>query len=459
MKIAVLGGGPGGYVAAIKAAQLGAETVLIEKKKVGGTCLNVGCIPTKALLSTTDVYKTVKKAQDFGINISGEINADINTVNTRKEDIVGKLVQGIEFLLKKNGVKLIPGFGKVTGKNTIEVTNENQEVEIVEVDKIILATGSVPIVPEFFKYDTKKVITSDEALYLEDVPKSIVIVGGGVIGCEFGQYFQRMGTKVSIVEMADQLLPTEDTDTAKELQKQFKSEGIEFFTGTKVEDVNVDSEVTVTLSNGDQLTGEVMLVSIGRRANIENIGLEELGIETKNGKIVVNDSMETSVEDIYAIGDIINTPFLAHVASKEGVVAVESALGRDASVNYNAVPRCVYTDPEVASVGITEKEAKEKGIEVNIGKFKNTGIGKALVIGKPQGFIKIITDCNDVIIGAAVVGAHATDLLAELTLAVHFGLTAEQVGDVIHPHPTLSEGLMEACHDVHKGCVHAFYKK
>lgn len=457
MKIAVIGGGPGGYVAAIKAAQLGAETILIEQKKLGGTCLNIGCIPTKALLTSTDIYKVVEQSKNYGINISGDISADIDRINKRKVQISGQLVKGIGFLLKKNGVKVIEGYGKLTGKNSIQIIKPNGEVDIIEADKIILATGSNPIVPDLFPYDGEKVITSDEALFLDEIPKSMIIVGGGVIGCEFGQYYQKMGTKVTIIEMIDQLLPNEDIDTANELKKQFQSEGIECFTGTKVEKVHVTDEVTATLSSGENITAELMLVAIGRKANISNIGVEELGLEVEKGKIIVNDNMETSIEGIYAIGDIINTPFLAHVASKEGVVAVENALGKNKStVNYKAVPRCVYTDPEVASVGLTEKEAQSKGIDIKVGKFKMIGIGKALVAGKTQGFVKVITDNKDVIIGASIVGAHATDLLTELSLAVHLKLTAKQVGDVIHPHPTLSEALMEACHDVHKESVHAF---
>ncbi|MCG8513176.1 MAG: dihydrolipoyl dehydrogenase [Halanaerobiales bacterium] len=456
MKIAVIGGGPGGYVAAIKAAQLGAETILIEQKKVGGTCLNIGCIPTKALLTSTALYQAVQQAEQYGINITGEVKIDLNTINQRKEEIVGQLVRGVGFLLKKNGVKIIEGFGKITGRNTIAVSKAEHETEIITADKIIIATGSKPLVPDLFPYDGQKVITSDQALFLNEVPRSLLIVGGGVIGCEFGQYYQKIGTKVSIIEMLDQLLPNEDPDTASELSKQFKADGMECFTGTKVEKVDINNHVTAVLSSGDQITADLMLVAIGRKANISNIGLAELGIEVENGKIKVNQYMETSIAGIYAIGDVVDTPFLAHLASKEGTVAVENALGIKTTVNYQAVPRCVYTEPEVAAVGLTEKEAQAKGIKSKVGKFRMAGIGKALVIGKTQGFVKVITDNSGVIIGASIVGAHATDLLAELSLAVHFGLTAKQVGEVIHPHPTLSEALMEACHDVDQASVHAY---
>lgn len=456
MKIAVIGGGPGGYVAAIKAAQLGAETILIEQKKVGGTCLNIGCIPTKALLTSTALYKAVQQAEQYGINITGEVKIDLNTINQRKEEIVGQLVRGVGFLLKKNGVKIMEGFGKIIGKNTIAVSKDEHEAEIITADKIIIATGSKPLVPDLFPYDGQKVISSDQALFLNEVPRSLLIVGGGVIGCEFGQYYQKIGAKVSIIEMLDQLLPNEDPDTASELSKQFKADGMECFTGTKVEKVDVNNHVTAVLSSGDQITADLMLVAIGRKANISNIGLAELGLAVENGKIKVNQYMETNIAGIYAIGDVINTPFLAHLASKEGIVAVENALGNKTTVNYQAVPRCVYTEPEVAAVGLTEKEAQAKGIKFKVGKFRMAGIGKALVIGKTQGFVKVITDNNGVIIGASIVGAHATDLLAELSLAVHFGLTAKQVGEVIHPHPTLSEALMEACHDVDQASVHAY---
>ena len=456
MKVVVIGGGPGGYVAAIRAAMLGADVTLVEKRKVGGTCLNVGCIPTKSLLASSDVLEMINQSKSYGINIDGNIEIDFTKVMERKDKIVDQLVKGIEFIFDKKGVKLINGFGKLVDKNKIEVEKTDGTKEVLEADKIILATGSVPIVPPIFPYDGKKVITSDEALYLENPPKSMIIVGGGVIGCEFGQFFSRIGTKVTIVEMADQLLPFEDKDVAKQLARAFKKDKIKMMTSRKIEKCEVKDDKVIAYLDGDTiLEAETMLVSVGRKPYLEKLGLEDIGIDVERGKVVVNTKMETNVADIYAIGDIVDTPFLAHVASKEGIVAVENALGKDKEVSYRAVPRCIYTSPEVAAVGMTEKEAEAKGISYHTGNFDFRGLGKAQAIGQFQGFIKVLTDDEDKIIGAAIVGPHATDLLAELTLAVELQLTAEQVGSVIHPHPTLSEGIMEALHDVHKACVHS----
>lgn len=456
MKIAVIGGGPGGYVAALKAAMLGADVTVIEKRRVGGTCLNVGCIPTKALLASSSMLMNIKEAKDFGINIDGEVKADFLAIMNRKDKIVNQLITGIEFLFEKRGINLVNGFGKLLDKNNIEVTKEDGTKEIINADKIILANGSVPIVPPMFPYDGEVVITSDEVLGLKELPKSVLIVGGGVIGCEIGQFLRSLGTEVTIVEMNEQLLPFEDKDVAKQLQRQFKKDKIKVLTGVGVQTCEViDNSVVATLSNGKQVKAQYGLVAVGRKPNLSNSGVEELGIEMERGKIVVNENLETNIEGIYAIGDLINTPFLAHVASKEGIVAVENALGKSKVVNYTAIPRCVYTEPEVAAVGKTEKELQAENIEYHVGQFDFRALGKAQAIGHFQGFIKILSDKNDKIIGASIVGPHATDLLTELSLAVHLGLTVEQVGDVIHAHPTLSEGIMEALHDVHGECVHA----
>ncbi|WFD09472.1 dihydrolipoyl dehydrogenase [Tepidibacter hydrothermalis] len=459
MKIAVIGGGPGGYVAAIKASMMGADVTLIEKRKVGGTCLNVGCIPTKALLACSEMLMNVRESKSYGINIDGTIDANFESMMNRKDKIVDQLVKGIEFLFDKKGVKLVNGFGKLISKNEIEVSKEDGSKEVIKADKIILATGSVPIVPPMFPYDGEKVITSDEALNLKELPKSMLIVGGGVIGCEFGQFFRTLGTEVSIVEMNDQVLPFEDKDVAKQLQRSFKKDKIKLLTGKKIQKCNIEGEkIVANLDNGKSVEADIMLVSVGRKPYLENLGIEDLGIEVERGKIVVDEKMQTNVEGIFAIGDIVNSPFLAHVASKEGMVAVQNALGKDKKIDYTAIPRCVYTEPEVAGVGLTEKQLQEKGIQYKIGKFEFRGLGKAQAIGKFQGFIKILADNEDKVVGASIVGPHATDLLTELTLAVHLGLTVEQVGDVIHPHPTLSEGLMEALHDVHGECVHSVTK-
>ncbi|KNZ43546.1 dihydrolipoyl dehydrogenase [Acetobacterium bakii] len=450
MRITIIGAGPGGYEAAIMAAKLGAEVTVIEKNVVGGTCLNIGCIPTKALLASADVLTTSLEAAKFGV-FNDHTTVDLKQIIERKDKLVSGLVKGIEFLFESNGINLVRGIGKLIDFQTVEVKHDDGSVEKLVSDKILLATGSAPICPEMFHYDGKKVITSTEALALKMPPKSMVVVGGGVIGCELGQFFSRMGTKITIVEMADQILMVEDESVAKQLLRQFKREKIKVFTANGVADVNVqDAGVVVTLKNGEILEAEMMLLSIGRSSYLKGLNLEELGIKIdRQGHIEVDDTLETSVKGIYAVGDLINTPFLAHVASKEGIIAAENMLGKNKTAVHKAVPRCVYTDPQVAAVGVTEKEAQKRGIPYKIGSFDFRALGKAQIIGKIQGQVKVIVDEKDVVIGASIVGPEATDLLTELTVAVHLGLTAAVLGDVIHPHPTLSEAIMEALHDVH----------
>ncbi|WKY48389.1 dihydrolipoyl dehydrogenase [Eubacteriaceae bacterium ES3] len=457
MKIIVIGAGPGGYEAAIMAAKLGAEVTVVEKNLPGGTCLNRGCIPTKALLATADALDIMHNAKQFGLTLNEKAEADFKAVMERKNKVVSGLVKGIEFLFKANNVTMVKGVGSLVDKNTVEVTAEDGQTQTLTGDKIILATGSVPVIPKMFEYDGQTVISSDEVLELEEVPESLIIVGGGVIGCEIGQFLKRMGCQITIVEMEKQLLPLEDDETAKQLARQFKKEKIKVITGNGIKGVEVTgSGVTATLSDDKIVEAQKMLVAIGRRSFCDQLNASAIGIEMDDrGRIIVNDKMETSVAGVYAIGDIVASPFLAHVASKEGIVAVYNAVkSADKQISYKAVPRCVYTDPEVASVGLTEKDCQAQGIEYKIGQFDFRALGKAQAMGKIQGFVKVIVDSDDVIIGAAVVGAHATDLLSELSLAVHAGLTAELVGDVIHAHPTLSEAIMEALHDVHGVSVH-----
>ncbi|AWI07083.1 dihydrolipoyl dehydrogenase [Clostridium drakei] len=457
MKIVVIGGGPGGYVAALKAAMLGADVTVVEKGKVGGTCLNVGCIPTKALLACSDVLNTVKEAKKFGINFEADVKADFEAIMQRKEKVVTNLVKGIEYLLENRSVKLVRGAGRLVSNKEVEVTKEDGTKESIPADKIIIATGSIPVVPRFLPYDGKNVMTSDEVLNLKEQPKSMIVVGGGVIGCEIGQFLSRLGTEVKIVEMLPQLLPLEDEDTAKILQRSFKQGKIKFFVGDGISTVEVgEGNVVATLQSGKKVEAEKMLVAIGRRPYTDGLGLEELGIQADRGKVIVNEYLETNIEGIYAIGDLTISPDLAHVASRQGMVAVENAiLDKKKKMSYKAVPGCVFTEPEVASVGMKEKQAKEAGINYKVGKFDFRGLGKAQAMGKLQGFVKVITDEKDVIIGAAIIGERAADMLGELTVACELGLTAEQVGEVIHPHPTLCEGIMEALHDVHKQCVHS----
>jgi len=459
MNIVIIGGGPGGYVAALKASMFDVEVTVIENYKVGGTCLNFGCIPTKSLLASANVLNTVLGAKDFGINIDGNISIDYQTVISRKDKVVDQLVKGVEFLLEKRKVELINGYGKLIDRNTVEVTKKDGTVDKIKADKIILANGSKPVIPDIFPYDGKVVITSDDVLSLRDLPQSMLVVGGGVIGCEIGQFFRSMGTEVTIVEMADQLLINEDKDIVKQLVRQFKKDKIKMITGTSVVSCKVEEDkAVVELSDGKKIETQYVLVCVGRKANIDGSGIEDIGIETKKGKVLVDKYLQTSTEGIYAVGDIIDTPFLAHVASKEGEVAVENALGRTRELNYTAIPRCVYTEPEVASVGKTEKDLNSEEIPYRVGKFEFRGLGKAQTIGKFQGFVKVIVGEDNRILGASIIGASATELLTELTLAVHLGLTVQQVGDVIHPHPSLSEGLIEALNDVNGEAIHSVGK-
>lgn len=452
MKIAVLGAGPGGYEAAIYAAKKGAEVTLIEKNALGGTCLNRGCIPTKALLASYDAYQSVKDCDDFGINVTGEISVDYEKIINRKNKIVSNLVKGINYLENQNGVNLVEGFGKLIDKNTIEVTKSNGETEKINADYIILATGSVPMVPKMFNYDGKRVITSNEILDMSVMPKSLILVGGGVIGCEIGQFLAKMGCEVTIVEMMDQILPSMDEAVVKPLLRQFKKDKIKVITGDGIAEVkSSDSDVSVVLQSGKELSAEYVLVAIGRRAFSENCGFENVGIATnERGQVIVNEHLQTNIDNIYAIGDIIPSAMLAHVAVKEGFVAVDNIMGESKCVNYDAVPSCVYTNPEIATVGKTQKELDEKNIEYNVGTFDFKTLGKAQASGHIAGFVKVIADKDDVLIGASVVGARATDMLQVLTNAVHFHQKAQDVSDAIFPHPTMSEAIMEALHDLHK---------
>lgn len=456
MRIAVIGGGPGGYEAAIYAAKCGAEVTLIEKEKVGGTCLNRGCIPTKALLASSDKLSTVFGVKKFGIQVNGEVSADFASIMQRKNKVVQGLVNGIQFLLQSNKINLINGFGRLKDKNTVEVKKDDGSLEEIKVDKIILATGSVPVVPEIFKYDGKRVITSDEVLELESIPSSMIIVGGGVIGCEIGQFLRKMGTEVIIVEMMPHILPSEDLDVAKQLEKQFRKDKIKIHAGDGISEVSVkEDNVKVMLQSGKELEAEYMLVSVGRKPYTEGLNLQGIGVEKDNkGRVSVNEYLQTSVDNIYAIGDIIDTPFLAHVASKEGLTAIDNALGSKKKVNYHAVPRCVYTYPEIAAVGVTEEQLKEKNEEYKTGIFTFAALGKAKAAEETEGFVKVIVGKEDRLLGAVIVGSHATDMLQVLTLAIYLGLTSEVVGNSIFPHPTMSEAIMEALHDVHRKSIH-----
>ncbi len=453
MKLTIIGAGPGGYEAAIYAAKKGLEVTLIEKDSPGGTCLNRGCIPTKAFLASMDVLDMVKEAEDFGIEIDGDISVNYGQIVSRKNKVMSSLVKGIGILLKKNGVNYINGFGKILDKNTVEVTGRDGEVTTVNTDYIILATGSVPTVPKMFRYDGKKVISSNEILDMMTLPESITIIGGGVIGCEIGQFLAHMGSEVTIVEMQDRILSTCDEDVVKPLLRQFKKDKIKVITGDGVSDVEVGENVKLTLASGKEVISQYALVAVGRRPYLENLGIENAGVElTERGFVKVDEYLRTTADNIYAIGDILPTVQLAHVAAKEGFTAVDNILGKNKTVNYDAVPACVFTSPQIATVGKNEFELEQGTYKVGTFEFK--GLGKAQASGHIFGFVKVITDNDDKIIGSAITGAGASDMLSVLTTAVTLGLTAEELGDVIYPHPTMSEAVMEALHDLHGLSVH-----
>ncbi|CAF1830933.1 dihydrolipoyl dehydrogenase [Bacillus subtilis] len=457
--VVILGGGTGGYVAAIRAAQLGLKTAVVEKEKLGGTCLHKGCIPSKALLRSAEVYRTAREADQFGVETAG-VSLNFEKVQQRKQSVVDKLAAGVNHLMKKGKIDVYTGYGRILGPSifsplpgTISVERGNGEENDMLIPKqVIIATGSRPRMLPGLEADGKSVLTSDEALQMEELPQSIIIVGGGVIGIEWASMLHDFGVKVTVIEYADRILPTEDLEISKEMESLLKKKGIQFITGAKVlpdtmtktsDDISIQAE-----KDGETVTysAEKMLVSIGRQANIEGIGLENTDIVTENGMISVNESCQTKESHIYAIGDVIGGLQLAHVASHEGIIAVEHFAGLDPHpLDPTLVPKCIYSSPEAASVGLTEDEAKANGHNVKIGKFPFMAIGKALVYGESDGFVKIVADRDtDDILGVHMIGPHVTDMISEAGLAKVLDATPWEVGQTIHPHPTLSEAIGEA---------------
>ncbi len=455
--LVVIGGGPGGYTAAIRAAQKGAKVGLVEKDRVGGTCLNRGCIPTKALYYSAKNLLTIKKAERFGITIT-EVEFHISEAVRRKNDVVTRLVGGIEQLLKANRIELVRGVGSIEGRGKVRVESADGTVELVGAKSIIIATGSEPALIPLFNMDDINVITSTEALDLTRVPESLLVIGGGVMGCEFANIFSAFGSSVKIVEILPRILSTEDPQVVRVVERTFKKRGVEVFTGTGVEEINVVEEgrVETRLTDGSTLTTEKVLVTIGRSFNSSGIGLEDGGVTIDDkGRIEVNSRMETSAPGIYAIGDVTGGMLLAHVAAKEGVVAVENALGGTEEMDYSVIPSGIFTEPEIASVGMREKEAKEQEIEVKVGRFPYAASGKALTMDEPDGFVQIVADATtDRVLGATMVGAHATDLIGEVAVAIRQGAKATDIADTVHAHPTLPELVMEAAEDVHGMAIH-----
>lgn len=466
--LVVLGAGPGGYVAAIRAAQLGMNVAVVEKDKLGGTCLHRGCIPSKALLRSAEVYATLVEGEKYGVE-AGSVTLNFAKVQARKRAIVEQLHKGVQHLMKKGKITVVKGYGRLMGPSifsprsgAIRVETLDGEQEILVPEHVLIATGSRPRTLPGLEVDGTVVMTSDEALEMETLPKSIVIVGGGVIGVEWASMLRDFGVEVTIVEFLDRILPTEDEEISKEMTRILKKRGVTIHTGAKVLPETfrkTESGFTIEADKGGQritLSAEKMLVSVGRLPNVEDIGLESTEIELEKGFIKVNEFFQTKEKHIYAIGDVIATPQLAHVASHEGIVAVEHMAGLNPDpIDYTKIPRVTYSRPEVASVGLTEREAREKGFEVKVGKFNFRGNGKALIFGEPDGFVKVVADAktND-LLGVHIIGPHASDLITEAGLARVLDATPWEVAHTVHPHPTLAEAIMEAALAVDGKAIH-----
>jgi dihydrolipoamide dehydrogenase len=446
--VTVIGGGPGGYVAAIRAAQLGMKVGLVERDKLGGVCLNWGCVPSKALLKSAELYNTFKKSQEFGISHTG-LTYDFSKIISRSRGIADRISKGVEYLMKKNKIEIISGTAKLTGRNSIEVTKDGKVTDTIKSKSIILATGGKPRSVPNVTIDRKKIITSTEAMSLPEQPKSLIVIGGGAIGVEFAYFYNSFGTKVTIVEMLPSILPIEDKEITKILDSSLKKSGIDILTNTKVESVKIDHEVTVTVSDKDgkkDIKADLALMSVGVQANLENLGLEAVGVKTDRGFIIVNEFGKTNIDGIYAIGDVSGPPLLAHVASHEGIVAVDHIAGKAKhGIDKLNIPSCTYCQPQVASVGLTEEAAVAKGYKVKIGRFPFRPLGKAMAIGETEGIVKLIFDEKyGELLGAHIIGSEATEMIAELGMAKALETTWEELHNTMHAHPTLSEAVMEA---------------
>ena len=461
--VAIVGGGPGGYVAAIRASQLGLKTVIIERDKLGGICLNWGCIPTKALLKNAEILNNFHHAAEWGITYK-DLSVDFGKVIQRSRGVADINSKGVEFLMKKHKIETISGFGKLLGKGRIEVTKDgpngaSKPVETVSAKHIIVATGARPRTLPGVAIDGKKVISSTEAMMLPEIPKSMIVIGAGAIGVEFAYFYNAFGTKVTIIEMMPNILPIEDKESSKIVERAFKKSGIEILTETKTESVKVGKDVTVSVTGPggkQELKADVALMAIGVQGNSENLGLEALGVKTDRSWITVDDFSRTNVEGVYAIGDIAGPPWLAHVASREGIVCIEAIAGKNPQpIDWDNIPGCTYCQPQVASLGLTEEKALAAGYKLKIGKFPFTASGKARAIGETDGFVKLIFDEKyGELLGAHIVGAEATEMIAELGVAKALETTASGIMNTIHAHPTLSEAIMEAAENAYGHSIH-----
>lgn len=448
--IIIIGSGPGGYVAAIRASQLGMKVGVVEKSELGGICLNWGCIPTKSLLKSAQVYDYLKHAGEYGITVEGKYTPDLKAMIRRSREVAGAMSKGVQFLFKKNKIEHIAGFGKVLDGKTVEVTGDDGKKTKLNANHIILATGARSKELPNMKQDGKKIIGYREALLLEKLPKSMIVVGSGAIGSEFAHFYNTLGTKVTLVEFLPNIVPLEDEEVSKQLERSFRKSGMTVMTNSAVESADTGGKkcrVKVKTKNGEEtLEADIVLSAVGITPNIEGIGLQETGIEMENGRIKVDDFYRTNVKGVYAIGDIVHGPALAHVASAEGIVCVEKIAGKNPlPVQYKNVPACTYTTPEIASVGYTEKQAKEAGYEIRTGKFPFTASGKASAAGHKEGFVKLVFDTGyGELLGAHMIGDNVTEMISEIVVARNLETTEHEIVKSIHPHPTMSEAVMEA---------------
>ncbi len=457
--VIVLGSGPGGYVTAIRASQLGLKTAIVEKESLGGVCLNWGCIPTKALLKSAQVFDYLKHASDYGLTVS-EFDKDFGAVVKRSRNVAGTMSKGVQFLMKKNKIDVINGFGKLKAAGTLTVTDDKGTATDYTAKNIIIATGArsreLPNLPQ----DGEKVIGYRQAMTLKKQPKKMIVVGSGAIGVEFAHFYNSMGTEVTIVEFLPNLVPVEDIDISKQFEKSFKKAGVKVMTNSAVESVDTSGKgvvATVKTAKGiETIEADIVLSAVGIKTNIENIGLEDLGIATDRDKILVNEWYQTNIPGIYAIGDVVPGPALAHVASAEGITCVEKIAGvHTPPVDYSNIPGCTYATPEIASVGLTEAKAKEQGYDIKIGKFPFTASGKAQAGGTPDGFVKVIFDAKyGEWLGCHMIGAGVTDMIAEAVVARKLETTGHEILKAIHPHPTMSEAVMEAVADAYDEVIH-----
>ena len=462
--VVIIGSGPGGYVAAVRGAQVGLKVAIIEKEngaRLGGTCGLRGCIPTKALLNAAHLYEKAGHFENFGLIVK-DLSYDWTKVQKYKSDVVAKNSSGVGYLMKKNKVTVFNGFGKISGKGKVEVAYDGSKKETIDTKNIIIATGSVVRPIPGFETDGKQIVNSDQILELTTVPKSMVVLGSGAVGVEFASVYSRFGSDTTVVELLDRIVPFEDAEVSKELERSFKKRGIKCLTGVKMDKLE-KTKKSVKVSGKDSkgkdisLEAEMLLVAIGRMPYLENLGLENTKVVVNpRGTIKVNEYCETDEPGVFAIGDVIDTAWLAHLASKEGILVVEKLAGKKVEpINQRLVPNCTYCDPEVASVGLTEAKAKEEGYDVKVGKFPFSASGKARILGETDGFVKIVSEKKyDEVLGVHIIGPHATELLAEACVAMQLETTADELGRTIHAHPTVSESVMEAAEGVHDLTIH-----